>query len=155
MKSFKDFKKLAKIHKEMNRNEDKLRWARTGSHRVHLPLRKHPVPTVGEVRHFFDDGKIRESRHYMATVTEVIPFKRVPQKLKKAWRKERWDCYWLYAYETDYFIKCKIPKYDEKPIYFARTQDGGWFSFDYGTWWMSGRMMESDFDWERERREYE
>lgn len=150
----KQFKKLAKIFREMDRMENKLRWARTGKHSVHLPLNLQRVPIVGEVRHFFDDGKMRDSRHYMATITEVIPYKRACQKLKKAWKKERWNCYWLYAYDTDYFIKCKVPKYDEKPIYFVRTQDGGWFSIDFNGFWMGGRMMDWDFDWEECKNEY-
>lgn len=150
----KQFKKLAKIFREMDRMENKIRWARTGKHSVNLPIRKQPVPVVGEVRHFFDDGKMRDSRHYMATVIEVIPYKRACQKLKKTWKRERWDCYWLYAYETDYFVKCRISKYDEKPIYFVRTQDGSWFSIDYDGTWMSGRMMERGFDWEQTKKEY-
>mgnify|MGYP003436457724 CR=1 FL=1 len=30
------------------------------------------VPQVGEKLHFFDDGKISDSRHYMAVVTHVL-----------------------------------------------------------------------------------
>ena len=152
--NWKNFKKLAKIYKEMDNMEYKLKWARTGKHSVHLPLKKQEIPVVGEVRHFFDDGKFRDSRHYMATVVDVIPFKRAKQELKKCWKRERWNCYWLYAYETDYFIKCKIPKYDETPIFFVRTQEGGWFSIDYNGWWRGGRMMEKGFDGEECKKEY-
>lgn len=31
-----------------------------------------PIPKIGSSYHFFDDGKIRESRHYIATVLDVI-----------------------------------------------------------------------------------
>lgn len=146
------FKRLSKIYKLMDINEHKERWAVKGAHNVDLPYSKSetmlPVPQVGEVRHFFDDGKMRESRHYMATITKVIPYKKASQKLKKAWKKERWNCYWLYAYETDYFVKASIPKYDKMPIWFVRTKDGGWFSIDFMGWWMSGRLMPSTFNWE-------
>lgn len=153
------FKKVSKIFKWMDKLDDKMKWATKGTHNVDLPY-SHPeimlpIPKVGEVRHFFDDGKVKESRHYMATITEVIPYKRASQKLKKVWKKERWSCYWLYAYETDYFIKASIPKYDEKSIWFVRTKDGGWFSIDYNGWWMSGRLMAADFNWEEYKAELE
>lgn len=153
------FKRLTKIFKWMDNIEHKEKWATKGKHTVDLPY-SHPetmlpVPQVGEVRHFFDDGKMRDSRHYMATVTKVIPYKKASQKLKKAWKKERWSCYWLYAYETDYFVKASIPKYDEMPIWFARTKDGGWFSIDFMGWWMSGRLMDAGFDFEEWKKEVE
>lgn len=47
---------------------------------------------------------------------------------------------WLYAEETDCFIECSIPDYDENKIYFARTVWGGWFSMDTAGWWMSGEL---------------
>lgn len=31
-----------------------------------------PVPKIGDKHHFFDDGKIRESRHFIAEVLSVI-----------------------------------------------------------------------------------
>lgn len=31
-----------------------------------------PIPKVGDKHNFFDDGKLRESRHYVAEVLEVI-----------------------------------------------------------------------------------
>ena len=31
-----------------------------------------PIPKVGDKHNFFDDGKLRESRHYIAEVLEVI-----------------------------------------------------------------------------------
>ena len=146
------FKRLTKIYKWMDNIEHKENWAHKGTYRIDLPYSHpetmHDVPKVGDVRHFFDDGKIKESRHFMATIIEVIPFKKANQKLKKIWKKERWSCYWLYAYETDYFVKASIPKYDEKPIWFVRTKDGGWFSIDYNGWWMSGRLMDASFNWE-------
>lgn len=146
------FKHLAKVYKWMDKLEYKENWAHKGTYRVDLPY-SHPetmlpVPKVGEVRHFFDDGKIRESRHFIATITDVIPFKKTPQKIKKVIKQEILSCYWLYAYKPDYVVKARIPKYDDKPIYFIRTKDGGWFSIDFMGWWMSGRLMDADFNWE-------
>ena len=31
-------------------------------------------------------------------------------------------------------------KYDKKPVVFARAADGGWFSFDFPVFQMSGRL---------------
>jgi hypothetical protein len=47
---------------------------------------------------------------------------------------------WLYAEETDYFIKCVIPEYDTNDIWFVRTVNGGWFSMNTVTTWMSGEL---------------
>ena len=38
------------------------------------------------------------------------------------------------------FVECKINGYDDERIYFARTLDGGFFSFDTTGTWMSGRL---------------
>lgn len=47
---------------------------------------------------------------------------------------------YLYAKETDYFVECLIPDYDDDSIWFARTVDGGWFSMDITGAWQSGRL---------------
>lgn len=99
-----------------------------------------PVPKVGDVFPFFDDGKIKPTRLYKATVTKVIKKWHAPLKVRRAWRRERKECYWLYAANTDYFIYCSIPKYDKKPVIFVRTINGGWFSFDFPAFWMSGLL---------------
>lgn len=132
-----------------------------------------PIPKVGDSYHFFDDGKIKESRHYIATVLDIITpkqaknimFSRVDDEvsfevsLYEIWRNEidehrqgtnfkviaagvsmEVGTPWLYAEETDYFIKCSIPEYDENDVWFVRTVDGGWFSIDTNNWWMSGEL---------------
>ena len=94
--------------------------------------KEHPIPEVGEEYHTFDDGKIKPSRHSIARVTEVIPFAEVNHEaLLEEWRQEVMDCYWLYATETDYFAMADDPDDDEEPMYFVRTQDGGWFSIGF------------------------
>lgn len=132
-----------------------------------------PVPKIGSSYHFFDDGKIKESRHYIATVLDVIApeqtknimFSRADDEvsfeisLYEIWRNEiddhrqstnfkviaagvsmEVDAPWLYAEETDYFIKCSIPEYDENDVWFVRTVNGGWFSLDTNSWWMTGEL---------------
>lgn len=155
--SINQLKWQAKIFKMIDLECERERRARSGIHTVDCPFNRPaslvPVPHVGEVRHFFDDGKMSESRHYIATITKVIPYKKAPQKLKKIWKNQRWNCYWLYAYETDYFIKASIPGYDKNPIWFVRTKGGGWFSFETVACWMSGRLMEAGFDYEEWKNE--
>ena len=97
------------------------------------PYKLQPVPEVGKEYHTFDDGKIKPSRHAIATIVEVIPFKEADTKLIELWHKEVEDCYWLYENETDYFVKAE---YDDEASYFVRTKDGGWFSLG----WFGARL---------------
>lgn len=96
------------------------------------------VPKVRDVFPFFDDGKIKPTRLYKATVTKVIKKEWAPSKMRKAWRRECRERDWLYA--ADYFIYCSIPKHDKRPVIFARATGGGWFSFDFPVFWMGGRL---------------
>ena len=98
--------------------------------------KKQPVPEVGKEYHIFDDGKINPNRHFISRITEVIPFADVnDEALLDEWRQEVMDCCWLYATETDYFIKAKYED-EEEPSYFVRTTDGGWFSLG----WFGARL---------------
>ena len=102
------------------------------------PYKLQPVPEVGKEYHAFDDGKIRPSRLEHVKIVEVIPFMECEDiELIVQWCREVKDCYWLYATETDYFIKAYCPKDD--PMYFVRTVDGGWFSLG---WWASRLDMD-------------
>lgn len=103
------------------------------------PYNKQPVPEVSKGYHIFDDGKISYGRHHMATIEEIIPFDEADVALIAAWSNEVRDYYWLYAKETDYFVRA-VSSLDENPLYFVRTTDGGWFSFDYPNVWMSARL---------------
>ena len=47
---------------------------------------------------------------------------------------------WLYAEETDFFVECEIPGYDENTIWFVRTVQGGWFSIDVQSSWQHGSL---------------
>ena len=104
------------------------------------PYNLQPVPEVGKEYHIFDDGKIRFGRHHIATVVEIIPTINISASLTNAWQNEIERCPWLYAPDTDYFIKAEAPSYDDEYLYFVRTTDGGWFSIDYPTVWMSARL---------------
>lgn len=146
---------------------------------------KTKVPTKGKQYHFFDDGKIRESRHYMATVVDKITPEQakdiymnyqgmnVSVSLYTIWREEidshrqsknfkvltsgsmEVGAPWLYAEKTDYFIKCSIPDYDENDVWFVRTVDGGWFSLNTVDTWMAGRLDVSGALFEYMKETYE
>ncbi len=95
------------------------------------PYKWQPVPEVGKEYHAFDDGKIKPSRHSIVRITEVVPFAAVNHKaFLEEWQQEVEDGYWLYAKETDYFIKAEYVEKD-RPAYFVRTKDGGWFSLGF------------------------
>lgn len=106
------------------------------------PYNLQPVPEGGKEYHIFDDGKISPSRHFIAKVDEVIPFAQCADpesELNKAWKENVEECYWLFAKETDYFVKA-TSSYDANPLFFVRTTDGGWFSIDYPNVWMGARL---------------
>ena len=108
------------------------------------------IPEIDERIKFFDDGKTSPSRRYWATVKEVVSHDKAIQKYKQYyedWQKEKAECDWLYAKETDYFILAEIPEYDDDTIVFVRTIDGGWFSLDSPHWWMSGLLDVDDKLW--------
>lgn len=103
------------------------------------PYKLQSVPEVGKEYKAFDDGKIRPSRLEVVKILEVIPFKECWDfELLSNWTEEVTDCYWLYAQETDYFIKAETDVYSD-PCYFVRTTDGGWFSLG---WW--GSRLDAD-----------
>ena len=77
----------------------------------------------------------------MTNIVEVIPFEDMDldSDLIDVWTIEKEECDFLYAQETDYFIRAESD-FDENPLYFVRTLDGGWFSIDYPDTWMGARL---------------
>ena len=112
------------------------------------PYKLQPVPEVGKEYHIFDDGKIRPSRHSITTIAEIIPFKDANTELLEDWCKNVADCYWLYASETDYFVKAD---YDDETVHFVRTKDGGWFSLG----WFGARLDIDGSLYEKMIKDYE
>ena len=135
-------------------------------------MSKAPIPTIGKSYEFYDDGKITPSRRSTATVLEVlspeeaksvmfpiyvceesdmIPITVIVEgeepvgeiSLYTVWLQNVMEHDWVFASETDYFIKCSIPKYDEYPIWFVRTIEGNWFSLDIQSHWQGG-LLDAD-----------
>ena len=121
-----------------------------------------PIPKVGEFYHFFDDGKTSPSRHYICKCERVVTSEEaksimvtVPDyectqdnpiynlvSLYDHWHDDEMPNHdWLYETETDYFVECSCPVYDDNNLWFVRTKnDGGWFSMDIQSWWQGGRL---------------
>lgn len=116
------------------------------------------IPKIGKYYHFFDDGKLSVSRHYICKVERIITPEEakcimieVPNdyidnvkdtiSLYDHWHdNEMPNNDWLYAKYTDYFIEVSCPKYDKNNLWFVRTKDDGWFSMDIQSSWQGGRL---------------
>ena len=97
-------------------------------------------PVLGQTYNYFDDGKIKPSRRMEVVITEIIPFNEIDEETLNDWKQEVEDCDWLYAKETDFFVKADLKVSDDKTekIIFVRTinNNDGWFSLG---WW-GGRL---------------
>ena len=49
-------------------------------------------------------------------------------------------CDWIFADQTDYFIACSIPEFDDHIIWFVRKKDDGWFSMSIQSDWQGGYL---------------
>jgi hypothetical protein len=98
------------------------------------------LPVLGKIYNYFDDGKIRLSRISEVIITEIIPFAEIDEATLELWKEEIEECHWLYAKETDFFVKGDLKISDNKieKIIFVRTinNNDGWFSLG---WW-AGRL---------------
>lgn len=103
-------------------------------------LRQYMIPKKRQIYNFFDDGKCSPSRLYKAYVKKVIPFNRADIHLKIHLINSALNCSWIWNGNTDYFIGCYIPKYDNHLIWFARTKYGTWFSMDIQSNWQGGLL---------------
>jgi len=85
---------------------------------------------IGKTLSYYDDGKIRKNRKFDCVITEVIPFKDIDDATFASWKIEVYECQWLYAKKTDFFIKglLKVGLRRDLPVVFARTLDKRWFS---------------------------
>lgn len=127
------------------------------------------IPQKGKTYKFYDDGKTSREydavvlRILSKDETKTIKFKaRLDDEYElstlydKSWgfdeqytfRKSLYDIWkdavknidWVFANDTDWFIECSIPLYDEYPIWFVRTNNGGWFSLDIQSSWQGGLL---------------
>lgn len=121
---------------------------------------KQDLPKIGEYYHFFDDGKISMSRHYICRIERIISSeesKNIKVKVPR-WNFKKnkndfeeitlWDRYheqikyhdWLYLPITDFLIEASCPTYDKDNLWFIRQKGGGWFSIDVQNGWQGGEL---------------
>ena len=123
------------------------------------------IPTVGKNYNFYDGGKISDTRQYFAKCTEIIDVNEAKgtlirtsypydtsrddnneydETLYNVWRGNieysENMCINLYSNETDYFIRCEIPEYDDNDIWFVRGEDGRWWSLEIQSSWQCGLL---------------
>ena len=91
-----------------------------------------PVPSIGRKYFAFNDGKVRPSRTVVIKITDIFNEKTIVDHIYDLWREESENCDFLYSSETDYFIYGEDIEHPEDIYVFARTNDGGWFSFNQG-----------------------
>ncbi len=94
--------------------------------------KQETIPVIGKTYHYFDDGKIKLSRRGKVVITEVIPFENIDEETLILWKEAVEECDWLYAPETDFFVK--VDTFFD--ITFVRTKDDNWFSFGF----LAGRL---------------
>ena len=96
------------------------------------------LPIIGQTYNYFDDGKISYGRRMKVVITEIIPFNKIDSEILELWDEDVIEYDWLYAKETDYFVKADLKVSEDKTekITFVRTINNDWFSLG---WW-GGRL---------------
>lgn len=109
------------------------------------------LPEIGKTYTYVDDGKLHRNRLYNTTISDIIKFKEIDDETLLLWKDEVESCYWLYATETDVFIKATLALSDTiENIVFVRKKDGGFFSL--GFW---GGCLDVDGSMLKKLEEYE
>lgn len=131
-------------------------------------MKRVRIPKVGEKFNFFDDGKISLSRVHIAEVKQILTYGEAKEmkvsvmcdtglettemSIVERWKQEIEDstpglkC--NFAEDTDVFIICSIPTFDDYDIVFARTEGGYFRSMDIQCFWQTGVL---DISWEASR----
>lgn len=87
------------------------------------------IPKKKQIYNFFDDGKCSPSRLYKAYVKKVIPFNKADIHLKIHLVNSALDYNWIWNGDTDYFVGCYIPNYDNHLV----CQNNKWRMVQYGS----------------------
>ena len=92
---------------------------------------------IGKKYNFFDDGKIWISRHYIAEVTDIIPFDEFHmQTYINEIIQDHLDYNPIYTKYPHEVIICKIYDYIKGPFFFIKMNDntGNYFSVNDSYW---------------------
>lgn len=119
-----------------------------------------PLPKKSKKYSYFDDGKIRPSRHSYMKILDVIPFERASAEILTFWESLKKNYKWIFADKTDHFIICfEIPEGDYRVMHttvFARDKSGGWYGFKTDspdTWWTGQLVTNPYFNYEEFKKE--
>ena len=133
-------------------------------------------PEIGKEYHFWDDGKVSPSRHYICKVTDIITLEQAKDiileftqfegtideednifpkmSLYDIWMHQKEMTDWIFADKTPYFVKISIPTYDDNDLYCAYTKHDGWFSLDIQSSWQGGILDIDNKKWDYIMKEY-
>jgi hypothetical protein len=105
-----------------------------------------PVPKKGEHCWFYTDDRVDLKHEHEAIVVEAFSFwdsgfetiaryddvleDVIDEPVMDLWIIDQDETFWILDEETDYIIKINVPELTARPIYVARTVDGGWHSFE-------------------------
>lgn len=110
-----------------------------------------PIPKKSKKYSYFDDGKIKPSRHSFMKILDVVPFNKASWELRDYWEEMKEETPWVFEEETDYFIigyEMSDGTYDNLyTTLFARAEGGGWYGFrtdSPGTWY-TGRLVTNPY----------
>lgn len=131
-------------------------------------MKRERIPNVGEKFNFYDDGKISLSRVHIAEVKQILTYSEAKETKVSVFDNDKLDMVEMsivdrwkqsidgdvpgfksnLAEDTDVFIICSIPTFDDYDIVFARTVGGYFRSMDIQSFWQSGVL---DISWEASR----
>ena len=116
-----------------------------------------PLPKKSKKYSYFDDGKIRPSRHSYMKILDVIPFAEANCAMIYFWEKMKKDADWVWADKTDYFIVGYEAGSSGYTTLFARMKDGySWYGQrmdDPGSWWNGKLITNPYFNYEEFKEE--
>ena len=94
---------------------------------------------IGKKYNFFDDGKITSSRHFIATVTDIIPIYSFNNQIGiiDNIRKYKDIIPNLYFPYPEYVIECTIPEYCRGTFFFVKMNNGtnNYFTIMDNSYW--------------------
>ena len=114
-----------------------------------------PIPKKNKKYSYFDDGKIKPSRHSFMKILDVIPFEEASLEMIEFWEAMKSASDWIFAKETDYFIIGYEMPDDSNyqtihTTLFARHDDRGWYGFrtdDPDGYWHGQLVTNPYFDY--------
>jgi hypothetical protein len=88
---------------------------------------------IGNEYNYYDDGKIKPSRHSVVIIKDIIPFDKwnCSNEIRDLWEEDVKTCDFLYAPTTDYIIEAFYKNDVNNILYFTRTINNGWFSLGF------------------------